>query len=64
MSKTIYLKVYDNQLEPGSLGYKTDTLTTTPRPDKTKRLLSDSDQPGVFVLSSVEASLEVRVSQW
>ena len=27
---------------------------------KTKRVLSDSDQPRVFVLSSVDASVEVR----
>ena len=33
------------RLEPGAPGYKTNIVTTTPRPDKMKRLMSDSDQP-------------------
>ena len=38
------------RLEPGSPGYQNDFVTTTPRPDKTKRLTSDR---GSRVIASV-----------
>ena len=47
-------------LDPGSPGYKTGILTTSPRPDKRKRLTCDRDQTWVFLLSSVDASEVVK----